>query len=64
MGEAVSVAVRHPANYLLAELVGAALKYDADIMVTPASVGRTWAAIMDVEQVSFATHEVWQEIAE
>jgi len=52
---AVGVAARHPANLLLAELVGAALHHRAAIRVTPENTGRTWAQIMDVEGVDFAS---------
>jgi len=53
--EAVGVACRHPANLLLAEVVGAALHHRAAIRVTPKNSGRTWAQIMDAEGIDFAS---------
>lgn len=57
MAEAVDVAVRHRANRLLAELVGAALKHRAEIRMTPSNVGRTWAGVMDAEGIRFGILE-------
>jgi hypothetical protein len=57
MEQAVGVAVRHRANLLLAELVGAALYHQAALRVTPANEGKTWAQLMDAEGVDFATLE-------
>ena len=41
LDEAVRVATEHAANLLLAELVGAAVRHQAAVWVTPANVGRT-----------------------
>ena len=57
VGESVRMAVQHSANLLLAELVGAAVHHRAAVRVTPANVGRTWAAVMTAEGVDFATVE-------
>jgi hypothetical protein len=51
----VRVAVVHKANFLLAELVGAAVHYGASVRVTEANVGRTWTSTMESESVDFAT---------
>lgn len=55
LGEAVRVGVEHGANLLLAELVGAAVHHRADVRVTPENEGRTWAAVMAAEDLSFGT---------
>ncbi len=52
---ALGVASRHPANLLLAEVVGAALHHRAAIRVTPKNTGRTWTQIMDAEGIDFST---------
>ncbi len=57
MGNAVEVAVRHRANFLLAELVGAALTYGAAVRVTPRNVGETWADVMHAHNIEFGTVE-------
>jgi hypothetical protein len=57
MASAVEVAVGHRANFLLAELVGAALTYGAAIRVTPRTVGKTWADVMSAHGVDFRTVE-------
>jgi hypothetical protein len=51
LGAAVAVAVRHSANLLLAELVGASLTVDAPVRVTVA--GARWAEVMAAEGVDF-----------
>jgi hypothetical protein len=57
MADAVEIAVRHRANVLVAELAGAALTHRAAVRVTRANVGGTWAAVMSVHDVDFATVE-------
>ena len=57
MPNAVEVAVRHRANFLLAELVGAALTHHAAVRVTAGNVGKAWADIMQANGVDFATVE-------
>jgi len=53
--EAVSVAIEHGANLLLAELVGAAIHHRASVRITPRNMGRTWDAVMEAAGVDFAT---------
>lgn len=53
--EAVSVAIEHGANLLLAELVGAAVHHRASVRITPRNMGRTWAAVMEAAGVNFVT---------
>lgn len=53
-GEAVDIAVRHAANLLLAELLGAAKHHRAAVRVTPANEGKSWAALMQAEGIDFA----------
>ncbi len=53
--EAVSVAIQHGANLLLAELVGAAVHHRASVRITPRNMGRTWAAVMEAAGVDSAT---------
>ncbi len=55
--EAVSVALAHTANLLLAELVGAAVHHRAAVRVTPPNHGRTWPGLMQQAGVDFATVE-------
>jgi hypothetical protein len=55
MALAVEVAVRHRANLLLAEFVGAALDHGAFVRVTPDNERKSWAQIMDAEGIDFAT---------
>lgn len=57
MAAAVEVAVHHRANLLLAELVGAAVTYNAAVRVTPANVGRAWAEVMDAHHIDFRAIE-------
>jgi hypothetical protein len=57
MANAVEVAVGHRANFLLAELVGAALTHGAAVRVTPRNVGRTWADVMGAREIDFRTIE-------
>jgi hypothetical protein len=57
MANAVEVAVRHRANLLLAELVGAALTYGAAVRVTRGNLGRTWADIMHANNIDFRAIE-------
>jgi len=53
--EAVSVAIEHGANLLLAELVGAAVHHRACVRIMPSNEGRTWAEVMETVGVDFAT---------
>ena len=53
-GEAIDVAVRHGANLLLAELMGAAKHHRAAVRVTPANQGKSWPGLMDAEAIDFA----------
>jgi hypothetical protein len=55
MAAAVDVAIRHHANFLLAELAGAAIAHEAAIRVTTANVGKTWPAVMRAEGIDFDT---------
>jgi hypothetical protein len=55
LDEAVRAGIEQGANLLLAELVGAAVHYQAAIRVTPANEGRSWAAVMAARTVDFAT---------
>src|SRR5579862_685508 len=57
MAKAVDVAVHHRANFLLAELVGAALTYGAAVRVTPGNVGRAWTDVMRAHTIDFQTIE-------
>jgi len=57
MANAAEVAVRHRANYLLAELVGAALTHGAAVRVTSANLGRTWSEVMHAHAIDFRTVE-------
>jgi len=57
MATAVEVAVRHRANFLLAELVGAAVTHGAAVRVTRANAGRTWADVMQAHALDFRTLE-------
>jgi hypothetical protein len=57
MAPAVEVAVRHRANLLLAELVGAALTYGAAVRVTRGNLGRTWADVMHANNIDFRAIE-------
>jgi hypothetical protein len=52
--QSVRVAVAHRVNLLLAELVGAGARFEASVRVTPANVGRSWAAVMEAEGIDFA----------
>lgn len=54
---AVEVAVAHRANFLLAELVGAAVYHRAAIRITPANVGKTWPELMRDFDIDFDTIE-------
>ena len=54
IAKAVDVSVRHRANLLLAELVGAALHLGAAVRVTKQNSGRAWPAIMRDEGVDFS----------
>jgi uncharacterized membrane protein len=56
--QAVGVAGRHPANLLLAELLGAALLHRAKVRVSRANVGRSWPAIMRAESVDFVAVDI------
>jgi hypothetical protein len=51
----VHVGIANGANLLLAELVGAAVRHQAAVRVTPGNEGRTWAAVMGTSGVDFAT---------
>jgi hypothetical protein len=55
MAKAIEVAVRHRANFLLAELAGAALHHRAAVRVTPANVGRSWGDVFRHEDVDLQT---------
>jgi len=55
--EAVTVAIEHGANLLLAELVGAAIHHRAPVRITARNCGRRWAAVMEASGVDFATIE-------
>ena len=57
MAEAGEVAVAHRANFLLAELVGAALSYRAAVRVSVGNVGRTWPEIMRAHDIDFRAVE-------
>jgi len=57
MANAVDIAVRHRANFLLAQLVGAALTHSAAVRVTVGNVGKTWADIMHAHGIDFRTME-------
>jgi hypothetical protein len=57
MAEAVEVAVRRPANFLLAELAGAAVHHGAAVRVTPANLGKTWVDVFRQEDVDLQTIE-------
>ncbi len=57
MAEAVDVAVAHRANFLFAELVGAALSYRAAVRVTVGNVGRTWHDVMRTHDIDFRAVE-------
>jgi hypothetical protein len=57
MAEAVDVAVAHRANFLFAELVGAALSYRAAVRVTMDNVGRTWHDVMRTHDIDFRAIE-------
>lgn len=53
--DAVHVAITHRVNFLLAELVGAAVHHQAAVRVTAANVGTAWAQVMEAENVDFAS---------
>lgn len=53
MAEAVEIAIRHRANLLFAELVGAALRYRAAVRVTRGNVGKTLAGVMRTHDIDF-----------
>jgi len=55
--EAVRVATKQAANLLLAELVGAAIRHEAAVRVTPANIGRTWPAVMATSGINFEAVE-------
>jgi hypothetical protein len=57
MAEAVEVAVRHRANFLLAELAGAAVHHGAAVRVTPANIGKRWVDVFRHEDVDLQTIE-------
>ena len=57
MAEAVDVAVRRRANFLLAELAGAAVHHGAAVRVTRGNVGRRWADVFRDEDVDLQTIE-------
>ena len=57
MAEAVEVAIRHRANLLLAELVGAAVHHGAAVRVTSRNVGRSWPDVFPQENVNFQVIE-------
>ena len=52
--ETVRAAVLHRANFLLAEILGAAVHHGASVRITEANVGRTWQATMEADGVDFA----------
>ncbi|HEY5246457.1 MAG TPA: hypothetical protein VIJ60_12375 [Acidimicrobiales bacterium] len=55
LGQAVDVATRHPANLLLAELIGAAQHHQAAVRLTPANVGKSWPGVLAAEGIDFGT---------
>jgi hypothetical protein len=57
MAEAVDVAVADRANFLFAELVGAALSYRAAVRVAVGNVGRAWPAVMRTHDIDFRAIE-------
>ena len=57
MAEAVEVAVRHRANFLLAELVGAAVHHGAAVRLSPGNVGKAWGDVFRHEDVELQTIE-------
>jgi len=57
MAEAVDVAVRHRANLLLAQLVGAAVHHGAAVRVTPGNVARRWADVFRDADIDLQTIE-------
>jgi hypothetical protein len=58
LGQAIDVAIRHPANLLLAELIGAAQHHQAVVRLTPANVGKSWPAVLATEGIDFDTVDV------
>lgn len=56
--EAVNAAVKHGANLLLAELIGAAVHFDAAIRISAANSGKTWPRAMESEGIDFDTVDV------
>jgi len=57
MAEAVEVAVRHRANFLLAELAGTAVHHGAAVRVTPANIGKARADVFRHEDVDLQAIE-------
>jgi len=57
MAEAIDVAVRHRANFLLAELVGAAVHHGAAVRLTPGNIGRNWGDVLRQEGIELQTIE-------
>jgi hypothetical protein len=57
MAEAIEVAVRVRANFLLAESTGAAVHKGATVRVIPANIGRRWGDDFGHEDVDLQTLE-------
>ena len=57
IAEAVDIAVLHRANFLFAELVGAALHYRAAVRVSVGNLGKTWVDVMRTHDIDFRTVE-------
>lgn len=53
-GESITIAVEHGVNFLLAQLVGAALHHGAPVRISQRNCGRAWPGVMRAAGVDFA----------